>query len=408
MKRAQSVEVLSILNDSPKPRDSVLSDAFFKNDILPPSESPPPLPPREKTEQSNVNLVLNTAPALVNDIVIIEEKPGPGGPTIQPKPSYSRSKYSSSVSKPVSKPPSVGVLFGVKDRELPAPDTVKQTRKLFESEKSGFTDRKVISTNGLTKAKSTSSLYSKPVSKSPTPEKIKKKNSEEDLPKSVQSSNAMSGRTGPGRKTSSKPVLRPSGSRFSSGGTSSGSPVRTGSRESLLRSQKNSSPSVSRPAIPAKPSHLSPIVNLNNPFRTALSDATRSPGVNNVLTKVRKESTMINEPPPNEVENVRLNLQPVTKKIHSEDTSSNTEHPESEEGTKKISEDSIQNIRKDGNVMSFNFPEFSPGSKSHLPGSPVSGTLPSNKQARAHHFKLTFYLICSIQSSFIYSFVKIY
>ena len=409
MKRAQSVEVLSILNDSPKPRDSVLSDAFFKNDILPPSESPPPLPPREKTEQSNVNLVLNTAPALVNDIVIIEEKPGPGGPTIQtiqPKPSFSRSKYSSSVTKPVPKPPSAGVLFGVKDRELPAPDTVKQTRKLFESEKSGLTESKVIATNGLTKDKSTSSLYTKPVIKSLTSEKIKKKNSEEDLPKSVQSSNAMSGRTGLGRKTSSKPVSRPSGSRFTSGGTSSGSPVRTGSRESLLRSQKNSSPSVSRPAIPAKPSHLSPIVNMNNPFRTALSDATRSSGLNNVLTKVRKESPILNEPLPNEVENVRLNLQPVTKKIHSEDTSSNTEHPESEEGTKKISADSIQNIRKDGNVMSFNFPEFSPGSKSHLPGSPVSSTSPSNKQARAHHFKLTLFHLFYLFNP--HSFVNIY
>jgi len=145
---------------------------------------------------------------------------------------------------------------------------------------------------------------------------------------------------------------------------------------------------------------------MNNPFRTALSDATRSSGLNNVLTKVRKESPILNEPPPNEVENVRLNLQPVTKKIHSEDTSSNTEHPESEEGTKKISADSIQNIRKDGNVMSFNFPEFSPGSKSHLPGSPVSSTSPSNKQARAHHFKLTLFHLFYLFNP--HSFVNIY
>merc|ERR1719410_2225292 len=83
MKRAQSVEVLSFQTE----KSPVLPSTFFSVDVVspPPSESPPPLPPRERDSPS-VHGVLNTAPALVNDTVIIADKQPPPIPSSHPKP----------------------------------------------------------------------------------------------------------------------------------------------------------------------------------------------------------------------------------------------------------------------------------------------------------------------------------
>ena len=72
------------------------------------------------------------------------------------------------------KPVSAGLLFGVKERELPAPDTVRETRKLFEGNSNGGArSPRKLSGGGLTKSKSTSSLYTKPGSRSSSVEAAK-------------------------------------------------------------------------------------------------------------------------------------------------------------------------------------------------------------------------------------------
>ena len=146
-----------------------------------------------------------------------------------------------------------------------------------------------------------------------------------------------------------------------------------------------------RPAIPVKPTHLSPIV--ANNFKRSPSDL--RPKLNPVTNKINntQSATVITEAKNghlagtagmspsvtssnkkteiSEVENVRLNLHPVSNnttpttpannnsKIHS-DLAVSAKRPQSpllddEDGVKRISADSIQNIRRDGNVMSFQF-----------------------------------------------------
>ena len=383
MKRAQSVEVLSILNDSPKrARDTVVTDEFFKAEFRPPSESPPPLPPREKVEAGPaVNHVLNSAPVLINDSVIIADKPGTGRNLTQIKPStapaYLSRPKAAGVSTP--KPPSTGVLFGVKTRELPAPDTVKETRKLFESENS----KKAKSPASLVKSQSTSSLYAKPAvvkpeklaAKASSAEKPSagRKRSEEDLHKSTLTSNASRALTGsPARRGATKP------GRSSSPRQTTNS-LRRHSASSPSRNKspvKHSSPRVTRPAIPAKPSHLSPIVTKTNANRSSIKSA-------DLPVKVGSSKSIGSGQKPgakyvaenggggvsrgSEVQSVRLSLQPV-KKIPTEAPSlpspARTEQ-ELGEGFKQISKDSINNIRKEANVINFNFSDQE--SKSPLP-----------------------------------------
>ena len=103
-----------------------------------PLEKPPPLPPK-KLEQ-----VLNSE-ALANDNIKIEEIKTTNHKVeetmmILPLISNSRQKeYSTtpttviaSLRKHHYRRRSAGLLFGVVEKELPAPDTVKETRKIFE------------------------------------------------------------------------------------------------------------------------------------------------------------------------------------------------------------------------------------------------------------------------------------
>ena len=180
---------------------------------------------------------------------------------------------------------------------------------------------------------------------------------------------------------------------------------------------------VDRPAIPVKPSHLSPIV--ANGYKRSPSDL--RPKLNSVTSKVNNspaspliaetknglttaasaknvKSAVGKKSELSEVENVRLNLHPVasnnnTNKIHAESglaakrapsptptrgqnsTDSDNGDFEEEEGVKKISADSIQNIRRDANVMSFQFTgAASPNDGlSHLPGAAAPKTALSKK-----------------------------
>ena len=182
---------------------------------------------------------------------------------------------------------------------------------------------------------------------------------------------------------------------------------------------------IDRPAIPVKPSHLSPIV--ANGYKRSPSDL--RPKLNSVTSKVNNSPTspLIAEamnglitaasgksvnsavgvgkmPELSEVENVRLNLHPVasnnnTNKIHSESGLASKRAPsptrghnsagdsdngdfEEEEGVKRISADSIKNIRRDANVMSFQFTgATSPsGGLSHLPGGAAAPTTALSKK----------------------------
>ena len=130
MKRAESVEVLSILGDISKQKTERKTEK---------ESPPPPLPPK------NVGLLLNSNLALVNDRVIVEDK------VLQPPPLRTESK------KPKEGPSQVPPLPYKKSSTpgcvVVAKDTVKETRKLFEGngakrEKSLTTNKGVSNTPG--------------------------------------------------------------------------------------------------------------------------------------------------------------------------------------------------------------------------------------------------------------------
>lgn len=135
IKRCQSVEVLA---------RNKLEDS-----------KPPPLPPKSTT--SHMDTVLNSE-ALANDNVQLSEKS---------KARSSDTSTSSTVIASLRRPfayrrRSAGLLFGVEEKELPAPDTVKETRKIFETKSGTHTARPA-----LIKSRSTSSLYNNTKSSSP-------------------------------------------------------------------------------------------------------------------------------------------------------------------------------------------------------------------------------------------------
>lgn len=146
IKRCQSVEVLS------------------RNRIEEPSSSPPPpLPPKNTTQQHHLDGVLNSE-ALANNNLVIERLPTPAQSLKNVKSKTGFSSSSSSTSSNSS--PTViaslrgpfhyrrrsALLFGINEVELPAPDTVKETRKIFET---GNSHRGLQT---MVKSKSTSNL----------------------------------------------------------------------------------------------------------------------------------------------------------------------------------------------------------------------------------------------------------
>ena len=118
-------------------------EVLSRNRIEEPSSSPPPpLPP--KNVQNNLDGVLNSE-ALANTNLVIERLPVP------PK---SKTGFSSSSSPTVIaslrgpfhyRRRSSALLFGINEVELPAPDTVKETRKIFETGNRGFVKSKSTS-----------------------------------------------------------------------------------------------------------------------------------------------------------------------------------------------------------------------------------------------------------------------
>ena len=424
MKRAQSVEVLSFQAEKPP----VLPSSFFSVEAglsPPPSESPPPLPPRERDSPS-VHGVLSSAPALVNDLIIIADKQPPPIPSSHPKPApaptATTAPLPSAASKPKIRPASssshsktanqkqrssTGVLFGVKDKELPAPDIVKETRKLFESNSSG--GRRAGTKAGvLTKSKSTSSLYSRSPSRSNSVEKPVTR------PGPKPTSSSRSG-------FSSSPQRRPSSSP---------------ARPKLPSKTSSSSSGVGRPALPAKPSHLSPLVPAKpssvrssivdrhlqklttTPSTTATTKAAKSnyekkstgafraattpaqTGSNGGLVKASLANVIPSDSPGLEQDaktrdlehkSIQLNLRPINSE---KETKKGTD----DKGTKRITSASIENIRNSGNVVNFVFNDKSSGVKTHLPGpgapDPAKSSPP--KQVRERE-RLQLAILCQLE-----------
>lgn len=441
------MEVLSILSSETSPTrvangGGVLPASFFAveaDSLTPPSEQPPPLPPREKaTASPSVAAVLNYTPALVNDNLVIKSATTVTGQQQQPPslragsvksaagslrgspptgvirqaaatsttaPVHNAAAVTTTSKKLTQRRPSAGVLFGIKDKELPAPDTVKEVRKLFEQAGGGGGS---FRGNGvsLTKSRSTSSLYTRPAAaRTESLERLtaaSRKKSEEDLLQLRNGGGGMASRRVPSLR--GQPQQPPSittknnrspSPRVSSGATSSysprrsptaaagsDSPSRTGRPVAAVSSPTTavSSPAVGRPLIPAKPSHLSPIVvgRTGQAAPTAGFKPALGGGGSRAAPTQQQQRPVVKE-----LDTVRLHPigdkpalsspQPV---VHEVDAAApiNRRHREveEEEGVKRISEAAILNIRKEAaNVVNFNFNDnkvSAGGGKSHLPG----------------------------------------
>ena len=111
--------------------------------------SPPPLPPKN----AHLEGVLNSE-ALANSNVIIEKKGrGLSSAGLTTTSSTSSPTVIASLRGPFHyRRRSAGLLFGINEIELPAPDTVKETRKIFEN-------GAPRPAGGMVKSKSTSNIY---------------------------------------------------------------------------------------------------------------------------------------------------------------------------------------------------------------------------------------------------------
>lgn len=244
MKRVQSVEVLNV--SEPGSRSSLEGKVGEGGGPI-----PPPLPP--KAEKSTLETVVNS---LANDNVRVYDRKGKPI-TREPIVRSGESSVNALPRRPLFQRRSSSLLFGVEEKELPAPDTVKETRKIFESRSGGPGGRKpgpFFYGGNRIKSRSTSSLYHS-----------RSRSSDRGLSPSSQESNTHSPLT---RKRSDDNIHH---SQYSPG--ISGSPVRrmdsprggSPARTPLSPITKNPVVGVrpagglsnqSKPNLPNKPSHL--------------------------------------------------------------------------------------------------------------------------------------------------------
>lgn len=326
IKRCQSVEVLS--------NDRMIRKSSIDN------SKPPPLPP--KTERPLENILNST---LANDNIVVDEKVVDKNVDKSVKfrkvsPEASPTSMAS-LKKPFHKRRSSGLLFGVEERELPAPDTVKETRKIFESfDKTGVRP----SSSFLTKSQSTSSLYSAPAfSRSPTRDRtsidvlassrLTRKKSDENV-------NLASLRT-------SSPQRRVSYVNY------------INNKSSLYRNNATTQKlnATSKPTLPTKPS------NLNFGKKDSVDHET-----NTVPVLPAKKNSIASQTSSSE------------KKVTVRKPAVEVSGDEMEEGMKPISSDSLKNIRQSGVTYSFSFQSENALSKNqnYLP-TPLSSS-PTSKQ----------------------------
>ncbi len=373
IKRAQSVEVLSVSDQTssssgssselPVTSPTKLSRryAFEKHDA-----APPPLPPKGK--ERSIDKVVNS---LANDVAIVEKtmpKKSSSSSAIQPPPLAKVMELGGgSVSRrPPYKRRSSSLLFGVEERELPAPDTVKETRKIFESRPGRAPlpsyGSKSQQHPGLGhKSKSASSLHP-PRSRSVDARLFARKRSSDT------DSLSMSSPPPP-------PASRPS---------------QTVAPQPSPRSHGNQA----KPSLPSKPAHLTPSKSPTAPLKTRRSEE--------ILTAAAATTSHFVMPP----------LRHVSKQADSDETSSTTSSSSSsvgggrgrdrggsssvrssarpsvktveeseDEGIKHVSSDSISRIRQGSSSVSFNFNGAGVGSNSrnYLP-SKESGSAAAGRQ----------------------------
>ena len=376
VKRCQSVEVLS------------------RNQL--PDDKPPPLPPKNgvtlQPPHHPLNNVLNSE-ALANDNIELTENEDPN------KKSRAMTSTSSSSSStviaslrrpgPFHKRNSAALHFGMEERELPAPDTVKQTVKIFETKtttgpSSGGRGFKIA----LTKARSTSSLLQGPGSgrQSRSPSRGRKQ--------SVDSAIAPPAKA---LTTSSATTRRASSPTKSSPTPPSPSPALTPSSKPVLPtkpliSSNNTSPIGTLTKKTTPPANI----NVNNNNNNASSNnKSGSSNVNNAVA-VRKTSSNTFEVPALRHVAKKTSPPPISKSgnkvtdevILSNDTITKSKNDnnimisgpdwkakpstaiEVEDGIKIVSQDSIDRIRQGGSSISIDFSENkTKNTKPYLPKS---------------------------------------
>ena len=314
VKRCQSVEVLSINETANKEKQempSIVPKDGKRNQVSrveqDEDDEPPPLPPKSETlkapsvysptnPKSSVESALKSS-MMSNDVLIFDKKGDAiegGKAPISPTTPAPSSTVLTSVRRPFQKRRSSGLLFGVEERELPAPDTVRETRKLFESRSSSTLAKKLMGPNGqtLTKSRSTSSLFSQrdlPVPNSSTSRYTHDRN--QSSQSKINNSSVLRSSKGPttsshlniragismerSNSNSKSPVRRVSSSPNRSNlnnssltkklnKQSSQSPTRrntyvNSSQKTSL--QRNAPKVTSKPTLPSKPAHLASSVN---------------------------------------------------------------------------------------------------------------------------------------------------
>ena len=285
MKRCQSVEVLS-------------------RNKLPEDSKPPPLPPKGVQHLENV---LNSDSLSNSKITLIEKSPKSKD---QQKPLSTNHHQineatSATVIASLRRPfhyrrRSAGLLFGVAEKELPAPDTVKETRKIFEIHAS--------SKPALIKSKSTSSLY-----------KVSSSSPSSRSPERKKPSAAV-------RQTSLEPSMN----------------------HSTTKSLVNK-----KPALPTKPDLKSTSSKVATKYSSegatkTSKNAIKTPTVASAKKPFVDKNKTFEVPP----------LRPVKGAPKDKDWTSASKHLppiEIEEGIKIVSQDSIDKIRQGGESFSFNF-----------------------------------------------------
>jgi hypothetical protein len=337
------VEVLSITDRVPK---RSAESSYKPKSVESSNNKPPPLPP--KIERP-LEIILNTALANENvvvdgvvDVEVDEKK------SVKFRPEVSATSMAS-LKKPFHKRRSSGLLFGVEERELPAPDTVKETRKIFESiDKTGGRNGGGRSTF-LTKSQSTSSLYSSTFSRSPSRERsndalsngrLVRKKSDENLSAGSSSRRQVS----PQRRVTYVNYIN--------------------NKSSLYRNNAATQKLNAKPSLPTKPT------NLNYSRQNSVEQESSAP-----LLPAKKSS--VSSPIPSSdkksISTAAPKLSPRKSVVVDED--------DLEEGTKVISNDSLKNIRQSGATYSFSFQSENSaknqnGEKNYLPN------LATTKQVR--------------------------
>ena len=324
MKRAQSIEVLSVNGNDPS------AETTARIPRKPSTEAPPPLPP--KSQPLPVDAAVSS---LANDDIVIVEKSrkgsssggssGAGHRKISPA-------QDSLAGRPSYKRRSTSVLFGLAEKELPAPDTVKETRKIFESKSGGANGRRPgpflyarnhgnsgSSAATMTKSRSTSSLYVRSQSVD-------------------QASSAASS-----RKTGTSGDRKPAAVLASSKRTSS-----PATRKTSLQAATDSPKAAAarKPSLPAKPSSITPSPSA---LKSKARQETRPP---QPMQRSKSSSTFPIPP-----------LRPVSaKQQEAEVPSAKDDDPPA---VKTISNDAMANIRQGGSSVSF---DFKGGRPNYLPG----------------------------------------